>query len=81
MWGGSHRPFISTRYVSMFVWVRYMRQVLAYYMKMLLQDPGTPAAHRYWTSIDLGTEIYMADNQIAEWTVTDFDITIPLLKS
>ncbi|KAK6154249.1 hypothetical protein DH2020_008497 [Rehmannia glutinosa] len=41
------------------------------------QDPGSPPAERYWSSIDLGTEIYMSENQIAEWTVRDFDITIP----
>lgn len=43
----------------------------------ILQDPGTPPAERYWPSIDLGTEIYMAKNQIAEWIVRDFDITVP----
>lgn len=32
---------------------------------------------RYWPSIDLGTEIYISDNEIAEWTVSDFDIIIP----
>ncbi|KAL8505677.1 hypothetical protein ACS0TY_016781 [Phlomoides rotata] len=41
------------------------------------QDPGTPPAERRWSSIDLGTEIYMSEDQIAEWTVKDFDITVP----
>ncbi|KAK6132577.1 hypothetical protein DH2020_033679 [Rehmannia glutinosa] len=41
------------------------------------QDPGSPPADRYWSSIDSGTEIYMSENQIAEWTVRDFDITVP----
>ncbi|KAJ6402228.1 hypothetical protein OIU84_014342 [Salix udensis] len=41
------------------------------------QDPGTPPARRQWMSIDLGTEIFKAPNQVAEWTVSDFDIIIP----
>ncbi|KAH7545025.1 hypothetical protein FEM48_Zijuj01G0049700 [Ziziphus jujuba var. spinosa] len=42
------------------------------------QDPGTPPARRQWSSIDLGTEIYRDPNQVAEWTVSDFDIIIPI---
>ncbi|KAJ8761859.1 hypothetical protein K2173_005431 [Erythroxylum novogranatense] len=41
------------------------------------QDPGTPPARRRWMSIDLGTEIFKDPNQVAEWTVSDFDILIP----
>ncbi|CAL5406003.1 unnamed protein product [Camellia sinensis] len=41
------------------------------------QDPGTEPVERHWPSIDLGTEIYMSGNQVAEWTVSDFDIIIP----
>ncbi|KAG8364827.1 hypothetical protein BUALT_Bualt18G0039100 [Buddleja alternifolia] len=41
------------------------------------EDPGSVGAERNWSSIDLGTEIYMDDDQIAEWTVTDFDIIVP----
>ncbi|CAK9152643.1 unnamed protein product [Ilex paraguariensis] len=41
------------------------------------QDPGTPPARRQWTSIDLGTEIFKDPNQVAEWTVSDFDILVP----
>uniref|UniRef100_M1CNW2 DUF7705 domain-containing protein n=2 Tax=Solanum tuberosum TaxID=4113 RepID=M1CNW2_SOLTU len=41
------------------------------------QDPGTTPARRKWTSINLGTEIYKDPNQVAEWTVTDFDILVP----
>ncbi|XP_016468631.1 uncharacterized protein LOC107791135 [Nicotiana tabacum] len=41
------------------------------------QDPGTAPAKRKWSSIDLGTEIYRDANQVAEWTVTDFDILVP----
>ncbi|XP_071935224.1 uncharacterized protein [Coffea arabica] len=40
------------------------------------QDPGTPPARRKWTSLDLGTEIYKTPNQVAEWTVSDFDILV-----
>ncbi|KAJ4844275.1 hypothetical protein Tsubulata_009824, partial [Turnera subulata] len=41
------------------------------------QDPGTPPARRQWMSIDLGTEIYKSAEQVAEWTVSDFDILVP----
>ncbi|XP_073150609.1 uncharacterized protein [Henckelia pumila] len=41
------------------------------------QDPGTAPARRKWTSLDLGTEIYKDSNQVAEWTVTDFDVLVP----
>lgn len=43
----------------------------------ILQDPGTPPARRRWMSIDLGTEIYKDPDQVAEWTVSDFDILVP----
>ncbi|OVA16642.1 hypothetical protein BVC80_1543g76 [Macleaya cordata] len=43
------------------------------------QDPGTTPAKRIWTSIDMGTEIYISDkDEMAEWTLSDFDV---LLKS
>ncbi|XP_010273506.1 PREDICTED: uncharacterized protein LOC104609019 [Nelumbo nucifera] len=41
------------------------------------QDPGTKPVERHRPSIDLGTEIYISDNEVAEWTVSDFDIIIP----
>ncbi|KAF6145441.1 hypothetical protein GIB67_032564 [Kingdonia uniflora] len=41
------------------------------------QDPGTEPVKRFWPSIDLGTEIYISSNEIAEWTVSDFDIIVP----
>lgn len=44
---------------------------------LLLQDPGTAPARRQWSSIDLGTEIFRDVNQVAEWTVSDFDILVP----
>lgn len=41
------------------------------------QDPGTPPAKRIWTSIDMGTEIFVSDKEeVAEWTVSDFDVII-----
>lgn len=43
-----------------------------------MQDPGTKHVERHWPSIDLGTEIYISDvGQLAEWTVSSFDIIIP----
>ncbi|XVF79125.1 hypothetical protein PTKIN_Ptkin14bG0194500 [Pterospermum kingtungense] len=41
------------------------------------QDPGTKPVERHWPSIDLGVEIYISNDDIAEWTVSDFDIIIP----
>ncbi|KAK1258806.1 hypothetical protein QJS04_geneDACA024846 [Acorus gramineus] len=41
------------------------------------QDPGTPPVKRQWSSLDVGTEIYVSKNQVAEWTVSDFDIFVP----
>ncbi|OWM65533.1 uncharacterized protein LOC116192784 isoform X2 [Punica granatum] len=40
------------------------------------QEPGTPPARRQWMSIDLGTEIFKDPDQVAEWTVSDFDILV-----
>jgi hypothetical protein len=41
-----------------------------------LQDPGTPPARRIWSSIDMGTEIFVSDkDEVAEWTISDFDVT------
>lgn len=44
---------------------------------MFLQDPDTEPVRRKWMSIDLGTEIFKDPDQVAEWTVTDFDIIVP----
>ncbi|KAF7840358.1 uncharacterized protein G2W53_002656 [Senna tora] len=41
------------------------------------QEPGTTPARRKWTSINIGTEIFKDPQQIAIWTVSDFDILIP----
>ncbi|CAN1236369.1 hypothetical protein LINGRAPRIM_LOCUS1684 [Linum grandiflorum] len=39
------------------------------------QDPGTPPARRIWTSLDVGTEIYVSgEDQVAEWVLSDFDV-------
>ncbi|KAH0744187.1 hypothetical protein KY290_032180 [Solanum tuberosum] len=40
------------------------------------QDPFTKPAERHWPSIDLGTEIYVSSNQLAEWVISDFDIIV-----
>ena len=47
----------------------------------MAQDPGAAPFERRWPSIDLGTEIYISDNQVAEWTVSDFDIIVPDTQS
>ncbi|XP_057966037.1 uncharacterized protein LOC131156402 isoform X2 [Malania oleifera] len=44
------------------------------------QDPGTPPAKRIWTSLDVGTEVFISKkDEMAEWTVSHFDVlhTIP----
>lgn len=44
----------------------------------LMQDPGTKPAKRVWSSINIGTEIYVSPSGAnAEWTVSDFDILVP----
>lgn len=44
----------------------------------LPQDPGTKPARRVWSSINVGTEIYVSQNgETAEWTVSDFDVLVP----
>ncbi|KAG9456906.1 hypothetical protein H6P81_001414 [Aristolochia fimbriata] len=41
------------------------------------QDPGTQPAKRVWTSLNVGTEIYVSQTgQTAEWTVSDFDVLL-----
>lgn len=45
-----------------------------------MQDPDTKPVERHWTSIDLGTEIYISSDQVAEWIVSDFDIVVPKLR-
>ncbi|CAN1243386.1 hypothetical protein LINPERPRIM_LOCUS5668 [Linum perenne] len=41
------------------------------------QDPGSPPARRIWTSIDVGTEIYVSDeDEVAEWSFSDFDVIL-----
>lgn len=43
----------------------------------LLQDPGTTPARRIWTSLDVGTEIFVSDkDEVAEWTLSDFDVIL-----
>ncbi|KAL6619501.1 hypothetical protein ACP70R_031781 [Stipagrostis hirtigluma subsp. patula] len=49
-----------------------MSQALHFY-----QDPGTPPAKRRWTSLDVGTEIFVSENAEAEWTLSGFDILVP----
>jgi hypothetical protein len=63
-----------------------MRSSLSFWSLLLIwlfalfvsQDPGTEQAIRSWPSIDVGTEMFNADNSdTAEWTVSDFDVLIP----
>ncbi|KAK4777343.1 hypothetical protein SAY87_017530 [Trapa incisa] len=41
------------------------------------QDPGTAPARRIWTSIDVGTEVFVNNkDEVAEWTLTNFDVIL-----
>ncbi|KAL8522686.1 hypothetical protein ACS0TY_012864 [Phlomoides rotata] len=41
------------------------------------QDPGSTPARRIWTSLDVGTEIFVSDkDEVAEWTLSDFDVIL-----
>ncbi|KAI5674853.1 hypothetical protein M9H77_05803 [Catharanthus roseus] len=41
------------------------------------QDPGSLPARRIWTSLDVGTEIFVSDkDEVAEWTLSDFDVIL-----
>ncbi|KAK7823803.1 hypothetical protein CFP56_035047 [Quercus suber] len=41
-------------------------------------DPGTEPARRLWSSINVGTKIYVSSTgMIAEWSISDFDILVP----
>ena len=43
-----------------------------------MQDPGTEPARRVWSSLNVGTEIYVSPEGVtAEWTVSDFDVLVP----
>ena len=43
----------------------------------MVQDPVSPPAKRVWTSIDSGTEIYVSGrDEVAEWTLSDFDVLL-----
>ncbi|KAG9142851.1 hypothetical protein Leryth_005589 [Lithospermum erythrorhizon] len=40
-------------------------------------DPGTTPARRIWTSLDVGTEIFVSEKEeVAEWTLSDFDVIL-----
>nr|POE99880.1 hypothetical protein CFP56_35525 [Quercus suber] len=44
----------------------------------VLDDLGTEPARRVWSSINVGTEIYVSSTGMtAEWSVSDFDKLVP----
>ncbi|KAF8404633.1 hypothetical protein HHK36_009521 [Tetracentron sinense] len=50
----------------------------AYSNLELFEDQGTRPAKRVWSSINVGTEIYVCPTgETAEWTVSDFDVLVP----
>ncbi|KAL1565165.1 hypothetical protein AAHA92_07417 [Salvia divinorum] len=41
------------------------------------QDPDTAPARRIWTSLDVGTEIFVSDQEeVAEWSLSEFDVIL-----
>ncbi|XP_047329996.1 uncharacterized protein LOC124933608 [Impatiens glandulifera] len=41
------------------------------------QDPDSKPAKRIWTSLDVGTEVFVSDkDETAEWTLSDFDVIL-----
>jgi hypothetical protein len=56
--------------------IKVMNNQIVTILVLSLQDPGTPPARRIWRSIDMGTEIFVSDkDEVAEWTISDFDVT------
>lgn len=56
--------------------IKVMNNQIVIIFVLSLQDPGTPPARRIWSSIDMGTEIFVSDkDEVAEWTISDFDVT------
>lgn len=46
-------------------------------LNLFKQYPGTEPAKRVWSSINVGTEIYVSRaEETAEWTVSEFDVLI-----
>lgn len=42
-----------------------------------LQDPGSTPARRIWTSVDVGTEIFVSNQEeVAEWALSEFDVIL-----
>ena len=47
-------------------------------LEFIVQDPGTEPAKRVWSSLNVGTEIYVSHpGETAEWTVSEFDVLVP----
>lgn len=70
--------FYQLRYFlhEIFFFFAFLQKEL--YIYFFAQDPGTERARRVWTSLNVGTEIYVSQNgETAEWTVSDFDVLVP----
>lgn len=62
----------------MFLHLPFLVQIDSFLMYFVItQDPGTKPARRVWSSINVGTEIYVDAGVTAEWSVSDFDILVP----
>ncbi|KAL2516526.1 hypothetical protein Fot_30497 [Forsythia ovata] len=70
--------FTSIRYViyKLYTSVIKLKKMNGYDF-IPLQDPGTTPARRIWTSLDVGTEIFVTDKaEVAEWTLSNFDVIL-----
>lgn len=76
----NHSIFIKL-VIFLFIWFFINLKFIPFFVILklyLLQDPGTKSVVRHWPSINIGTEIYISNiSQVAEWTVSNFDIIIP----
>lgn len=59
------------------MYLSLIRENINFVNVFLFQDPGSTPARRIWTSLDVGTEIFVSDqDQVAEWTLSDFDVIL-----
>lgn len=65
----------SVIYISIVPYIlRFVRNL---HTRLPMQDPGTTPARRIWTSLDVGTEIFVSNkDEVAEWTLSDFDVIL-----
>lgn len=57
--------------------LKELNQLFFFSFFKFVQDPGSHPARRVWTSLDVGTEIFVSNkDEVAEWTLSDFDVIL-----